>query len=202
MKYSIIYADPPWKYGFWYQSEDVKRNAADHYAVMDTEGLCKLPIPSLADDNCALFLWVTFPCLPDGLEVIKQWGFRYTTCAFTWVKMNESGFGVFTGLGNYTRANAELCLLGMKGSLPRLSHSVHQIIMTPLGKHSRKPDEVVRPRILELFGNLPRVELFARRKVEGWDCWGNEVESDVALSREEGNERGEYADMQLRTTTK
>ncbi len=180
-KYQIIYADPPWKYGCWYQSEDVKRNAADHYQVMDTDGICNLPVAELAGDNCALFLWVTFPCLPDGLEIIKRWGFRYTTCAFTWVKMNKTGFGIFTGLGNYTRANAELCLLGMKGSLPRQSHSVRQIVMTPIGKHSRKPDEVIRPRIAELFGDLPRIELFSRRKVEGWDCWGNEVESDIEL---------------------
>jgi N6-adenosine-specific RNA methylase IME4 len=179
-KYQIIYADPPWKYGFWYQSEDVKRNAADHYAVMDTGNICSLPISDITDDNCALFLWATMPCLPDSLEVIKGWGFRYVTCAFVWTKMNGTGFGLFTGLGNYTRANAELCLLGMRGSLPRQSHDVHQIVMTPITEHSRKPS-IVRERIVELFGDLPRIELFARRKVDGWDCWGNEVESDIEL---------------------
>ena len=179
-KYQIIYADPPWKYGCWYQSEDVKRNAADHYEVMDTKTICDLGVGDFADDDCALLLWATFPCLPDALDVISRWGFRYTTCAFTWVKMNPTGFGLFTGLGNYTRANAELCLLGMRGKIARQSHSVQQVILSAVLGHSKKPS-IIREKIVELFGDLPRIELFARRKVEGWDCWGNEVESDITL---------------------
>ena len=179
-KYQIIYADPPWKYGFWYQSEDVKRNAADHYEVMNTQDICNLPISSISNNNCALLLWATFPCLPDALAVIRAWGFRYATCAFVWTKMNATGFGLFTGLGNYTRANAELCLLGMRGSIPRKSHSVQQVIMSPILEHSQKPS-IIREYIIKLFGDLPRIELFARRKIDGWDCWGNEVESDIEL---------------------
>jgi len=173
-KYQIIYADPPWKYGCWYQSEKVKRNAADHYRVMSTNDICQLSVNNLTADNCALFMWVTMPCLPDALTIINSWGFRYATCGFVWVKQNKNNIGLFVGLGNYTRANAELCLLGMKGSIPRTSHDIHQIIMTPIMSHSRKPDEIVRDRITGLFGDLPRIELFARRQVEGWDCWGNE----------------------------
>lgn len=180
MKYQIIYADPPWQYGNWYQSEDVKRNAADHYQVMDVEEICDLPVGTISDENCALFLWVTFPCLLDGLRVLEAWGFRYTTCGFTWVKMNATGFGIFTGLGNYTRANTELCLLGMKGSLPRISRSVRQVVLSPVLKHSQKPS-IIREGIVQLFGDLPRIELFARQKVEGWDCWGNEAENDIEL---------------------
>lgn len=179
-KYQIIYADPPWKHGNWYQSEDVKRNAADHYSVLDTKTICELPIASLADDNCALLLWAIFPCMPDAFEVIKSWGFGYATCAFVWVKMNETGFGLFTGLGNYTRANAEICLLGMKGSIPRQSHSIQQVILSPVLEHSRKP-AIIRENIVSLFGDLPRIELFARHKVDGWDAWGNEVEGDIEL---------------------
>lgn len=175
-KYQIIYADPPWSY--WLGG---RKNASRHYNCMKIEDIYNLPIAKLTDDNCTLFLWSTFPMLPECIETIKRWGFRYVTGAFTWVKMNKTGFGIFTGCGNYTRANAELCLLGIKGTLKRESRSIGQVIMTPVMSHSRKPDEIVRNRIIELCGDLPRIELFARRKVEGWDCWGNEVESDIEL---------------------
>jgi len=175
-KYRIIYADPPWKYGCWYQSEKVKRNAADHYDVMKSEDLQLLPVGSISEDNSVLFMWVTYPCLPQGLELLKAWGFRYSTVAFTWVKRNKKADTWFFGLGNYTRANAEVCLLGVKGSksLPRLSHRVPQICDARITEHSQKPSEI-RGRIVSLFGDLPRIELFARQRTEGWDCWGNEL---------------------------
>lgn len=116
----------------------------------------------------------------DGLEVIDAWGFKYVTCAFTWVKMNGTGFGVYSGLGHWTNSNAELCLLARKGKLERKDKSVKQIIMTPIQNHSRKPIEI-RERIVQLLGDLPRVELFARKTVDGWDAFGNEVESDIKL---------------------
>jgi N6-adenosine-specific RNA methylase IME4 len=186
MKYQIIYADPPWR--FWAGGD---RNAIKHYPCMRVEDIYKLPISDLADDNCALFLWATMPLLPEAFECIKAWGFHYSTCAFSWMKLNENNMGVFMGCGYWTRANAELCLLATKGKLKRQSACVPQAIVTPIGKHSRKPDEVIRPRILELLGDLPRVELFARRKVEGWDAWGNEVESDIELSSLMAAVRGE-----------
>ena len=175
-KYQIIYADPPWKY--WAGG---KKNASRHYNCMEIEDIYDLPIGDLADTNCALFMWATFPMLPEAIETIKRWGFRYSTCAFTWVKRNKNALGWFWGCGNWTRANAELCLLGMKGSMKRQAKNIHQIIDTTTMAHSRKPDEVVRDRITALMGDLPRIELFARRKVEGWDSWGNEVESDIEL---------------------
>jgi site-specific DNA-methyltransferase (adenine-specific) len=178
MKYQIIYADPPWQYN------DKKGNdpamGGITYQTMPTKDIFALPISELADTNCALFMWVTMPMLPDGLEVLKAWEFDYVTCAFTWVKQNKSGMGIYSGLGHWTNGNAELCLLGRKGKLNRLDKSVKQIMLAPLQEHSRKPTET-RERIIRLLGDLPRVELFARRKVEGWDCWGNEVESDIEL---------------------
>ena len=194
-KYQIIYADPPWKYGVWYQSEDIKRNAADHYTVMKTDDIINLPVNTIASENSLLFMWVTFPCLPDGLEIIKKWGFKYSTCAFVWIKANKrvdldqtsflphEAIDDFTGLGNYTRANAEICLLAKKGTFGkgwRYSKSVRQIIYSPIEEHSKKPDEA-RKRIVQLCGDLSRIELFARQKTEGWDVWGNEVESDIEL---------------------
>jgi len=177
-KYQIIYADPPWKYGCWYKSEKVKRNAADHYAVTSTSELKQYNIP--AADNSVCLMWVTYPCLKEGIELLEAWGFIYKTVAFTWVKKNKKSDSYFFGLGNYTRANAEIVLLGTKGKgLPRISRSVRQICDARIREHSQKPDEI-RDRIVSLFGDLPRIELFARQQTPGWDVWGNEVESTIA----------------------
>lgn len=162
-KYNIIYADPPWKY-----------STKVEYPSVSIENIQRFPINKIADDNCALFLWVTYPILPDCIETLKKWGFRYVTVAFTWIKTNKNNGKPFMGMGNWTRANAEICLLGLKGKLERKSNMVRQVILSPLREHSRKPDEV-RDNIVELMGNLPRIELFARQTVSGWDCWGNET---------------------------
>lgn len=134
----------------------------------------QLPIQSICDDDCVLFLWVTFPCLEEGLELIRSWGFTYKTCGFTWVKRNKKSNTWFWGLGYWTRANAEICLIATKGKPKRVSKSVHQICDARIMEHSRKPDEI-RGRIVQLCGDVPRIELFARQQAEGWDCWGNEV---------------------------
>ena len=111
--------------------------------------------------------------LPQDFEVIKAWGFKYKTVAFTWVKENKSE-GYFTGLGYWTRANPEMCLLATKGKPKRISKSVRQLVMDKRREHSRKPDRI-RNDIVELCGDLPRIELFARQRVDGWDNWGNQV---------------------------
>jgi N6-adenosine-specific RNA methylase IME4 len=109
------------------------------------------------------------------LETIAEWGFTYKTCAFTWIKQNKKTPSVFWGMGYYTRSNAEVCLLATKGKpLPRKSHKVHSVIFSPIEKHSKKPEKA-REGIEVLFGDLPRIELFARQHADGWDCWGNEV---------------------------
>jgi len=147
---------------------------------MDIKDICTLPIADIADNDCALFLWATYPNLPEAFEVIKAWGFTYKTVAFTWVKRNKKSPGWFVGLGYWTRANAEVCLLAVKGKPTRISKSVRQIIDAPIAAHSKKPDEV-RGRIVELLGDVPRIELFAREKTAGWDVFGDEVESDIVL---------------------
>ena len=120
-------------------------------------------------------MWVTAPCFEQGLELIKAWGYTYKTVAFTWVKLNKKNGKLFMGMGYYTRANAEYCLLATKGKvLERKSKAVPSAVVTPIERHSKKPD-VVRERIVALFGDRPRIELFARQHAEGWDCWGNEV---------------------------
>lgn len=145
---------------------------------MTIEDIYNLPVQKITDDNCVLFLWVTFPLLLEGLETIKKWGFTYKTCAFNWVKKNKISDSWFWGLGYWTRSNSEICLLATKGSISRASKSVHQICDARITKHSEKPGEI-RKKIVELMGDLPRIELFARQKTEGWDVWGNEVESDI-----------------------
>ena len=173
-KYNIIYADPPWSYKTWSGKGKEKKSAENHYPCMKKEDIQALPIVDIADKDCVLFLWVTFPCLEEGLELIKEWGFKYKTCAFTWVKKNKKSDSWFWGLGYWTRANAELCLLATRGNPKRASKSVHQILDSAIRNHSRTPAET-RHRIVELVGVLPRIELFARQKIDGWDCWGNEV---------------------------
>ena len=179
MHYNIIYADCPWQYKVW-SKKGQGRSAENHYPTMRIEDICALPVSSIAAPDCALFMWVTFPTLPDAFKVLEAWGFTYKTVAFVWVKRNRKSPGWFWGLGHWTRANAEMCLLATKGKPKRISAKVHQIIDSPVEEHSKKPDET-RRRIVELVGDLPRIELFARQTTPGWDVWGNEVKSNIIL---------------------
>ena len=179
-KYNIIYADPPWTYRV-YSSKGNGRSAASHYPVMELEAIKALPVEQLAEKDCTLFLWVTFPNLRESFEVIESWGFTFKTVAFVWIKRNRKSDSLFWGMGYWTRANAEICLLAKRGKPKRHSAGVHQFIISPVEEHSKKPD-VTRDKIVELAGDLSRVELFARQKTPGWDVWGNEVTSDLTLT--------------------
>ena len=111
-RYEIIYADPPWAYA-WGKGKNGGHFAPEkHYGTMPTDEICALDIKRLADKNCALFMWATMPCLPDAIKVMKAWGFKYKTCAFTWIKTKKDG-SPLAGMGSYTKSNAELCLLGI-----------------------------------------------------------------------------------------
>lgn len=187
-KYNIIYADPPWTYRD--KAQAGQRGVEFKYPTMTIEDIKSLPIHNISDDNCILFLWVTFPLLQEGLDTIKAWGFTYKTIGFNWIKKNKKNVETnFWGMGNWTRSNSEICLLAIKGKPKRISAKVHSVIETfetetiesPIEKHSKKPD-IVRYRIEELCGDIPRIELFAREKVSGWDVWGNEVNSDIEMA--------------------
>lgn len=169
-KYNIIYADPPWSY----KDKKCNGNCESHYLTMNINDICKLPIKNITDKDCILFLWVTYPMLQEGLKLIEEWGFKYKTIGFQWIKQNKSGKGYFFGLGRWTRGNSECCLIAVKGKPHRINNSVSQLIFSPLQEHSKKP-AIVREKIVELIGDLSRIELFARQTVEGWDCWGDEV---------------------------
>ena len=173
-KYQIIYADPPWQFKN-YNDKTAKNWVGEHYSCMSTQDICNLQISDIAGDNCILFIWGTFPKLPDCLEVIKAWGFTYKTLGFNWYKENQNR-ALFLGMGYWTRSNSEYCFLATKGHPKRIGTNVFQIVRYPRLKHSEKPP-IIRDKIVELMGDLPRIELFAREKTEGWDVWGNEVQA-------------------------
>ncbi len=171
----MIYCDPPWSYHV-YSKKGQGCSAENHYHTMTAEEIASLDIAGIADKDCALFLWVTFPCLPQALETIRHWGFIYKTLGFCWAKRcRKQTDQWFTGLGFWTRANPEICLLATRGRPKRVDKGVHCLVDTPVGEHSRKPAEV-RERIERLMGDVPRVELFARELHEGWVCVGDGVD--------------------------
>lgn len=181
MSYSIIYADPPWSFGSSaYQDGGRKGVPVDyHYPVMDTKDICLLPIKDIADQNSALFIWTTDAHLPDCLQVMKAWGFEYRTVAFVWVKRYSSGKPCVL-VAPWTLKSTELCLLGIRGSPKRVVTNIRALVEAERTKHSKKPDEV-RQRIERMFGDVSRVELFARSQTQGWDVFGNEVEGSIRL---------------------
>lgn len=170
-KYQLIYADPAWKY--W---SGGSRSADRHYPTMNIEDIKDLPVQDISEKDSILAMWVTNPILPQALEVVKAWGFEYSTVLFTWIKRNKVSNTFFWGCGSYTRANPEMVIIGRRGKgLPVKSHRVHSIIEAPLDQkfHSKKPD-IVRSKLLQLFGDVTRIELNARQKIFGWDVWGND----------------------------
>ena len=172
-KYKVIYADPPWSYRNFQGKGKAFGDVSAHYATMTTESISEMPVKNIIDPSgCLLFMWATYPNLPVALSVMASWGFTYKTVAFTWVKTRGKGW--YSGLGFYTNANAEVCLLGRVGKFTRVSKSVKQLVVAELGRHSEKPSEV-HDRIEKLCGDVSRIELFARRHAPGWDVWGNEV---------------------------
>lgn len=177
-KYNVIYADPPWRY----DNSGPQGGVEYQYPTLELDEIKKLPVNEIAAEDCLLFLWVTFPMLREGLEVIEAWGFKYRTLGFSWVKLNKKDGGAFFGIGYYTKSNAEVCLLGVKGSGRRLvkDNSVSSCILAPHGRHSAKPQEA-RYRIEKLVGGVPKIELFARESMPGWDSWGNEIDECMPL---------------------
>ena len=177
-KYKVIYADPPWAFQCWAGAAVPSRVAEAHYQTMDMAGIKALPVSEWSADDCALFIWVCWPTLPEALQVIESWGFTYKTCGFCWVKgralpLFPDDFKDKMGLGYWTRANSEVCLLATRGKPKRKNADVRQIIQEPLREHSRKPD-CVYERIERLLDG-PYLEMFARSRRPGWDAWGNEV---------------------------
>jgi len=187
-KYQIIYADPPWLFGDKLRSSKKKQDGKmdyigleRHYKTMTIKDICMLPVNDITDDNCVLFLWTTDAHIEEAIKVINCWGFKYKTVGFVWNKKTSNGNQVCF-MGKWTMKGSEICLLATKGTAHKLikKHNIRQLIEAKRRDHSKKPEEA-RSRIVELLGNIPRLEMFARESSEGWDVWGNEVESDIEL---------------------
>lgn len=176
-KYQIIYADPPWNET---GGGKIKRGADRHYPLMKTKDIIALPVNKIATQNAHLYLWVTNNFLIDGLKVMEAWDFKYKTM-ITWAKDR-------IGLGQYFRGQTEHCLFGVRGMLPyKIVDGKRQqgvtVFHAPRTKHSEKPSEM-REMIEKVSGRdgFNRIELFARTgDSKGWDVWGNEVNSNVAI---------------------
>jgi len=206
--YDVILADPPWSYRAW--SGKKSRTADAHYRTMSTETIADLPISRIVNENAALFLWSTPPAIHEAIKVVEAWGFQYKTFAFVWIKHDKHPhnrtkcakepllykdgelFGACFGLGHYTRANSEICLLGIRGRMPVAHKGVSQLILSQRRDHSWKPDEQYE-RIERLYPKTTKLELFARRHRSGWDVLGLEIDGrDVrkALLRNSSDEAG------------
>ncbi len=179
--YGALYADPPWQWMPWSAKGLGDRATSNHYATSPLQGIIDLPVGELAAEDSVLFLWITWPQLWDAREVIEGWGFAYKTCAFSWTKANNKQIDLLredadaqVGMGYWTRANSEVCLLATRGKPKRLNADVRQGIIEPRREHSRKPDCV--PGRIERLVAGPYLELFARTQRPGWDCWGNQTE--------------------------
>lgn len=178
--FKAIYADPPWSFRAWSKDTGNGRSAESHYGTMTMADIAALPVSELAADDCALFCWVCWPSLPEALDVITSWGFTYKTCGFDWAKAHAGQLEMFrddiagqVGMGYWTRANSEPCLLATRGSPKRLNADVRQAIIEPRREHSRKPS-CVYDRIERLVEG-PYLELFSRTSRPGWTMWGNQV---------------------------
>lgn len=172
-KYNIIYADPPWSIQVTSQVPSGRPNTRPYRAMRQID-IFNLPVSDISQKDSTLFLWATSPLLPEAIFTIRQWGFEYKSVAFTWIKKNRKADSLFWGMGWWTRSNSEFCLLGTRGEPKRKSAKVHSVLIEPIEKHSKKP-AVIKEKIIELCGDLPRLELFARQKTVGWDTWGDEI---------------------------
>lgn len=186
-KYKIIYADPPWSYNDKLGNEKGLGSATSAYNTQDLNWIKSLKVNEIADKDCVLFMWAVSPLLPEAFKVIKSWGFKYKTVAFCWSKKTTGNLKV-ANMGRWTMGNVELCLLATKGSPKRKVKNIRQLVEEQRTVHSKKPP-IVREKIVELMGDIPRIELFARKEDtlfplkdwDGWDIFGNEVKSDIKL---------------------
>jgi N6-adenosine-specific RNA methylase IME4 len=188
--YKVIYADPPWTFAT-YSRKGKGRSPEAYYDCMTLADIRALPVSDWAADHCVLLLWTTDPLLEKAFEVIRAWGFTYKTVGFYWAKLrkpeplyNDRNF--FTGLGFWTRANPELCLLATRGKPHRCSANVRKLIVSPRREHSRKPDEVYER--IEALCEGPYLEMFARFSRSGfsrpgWDVWGDEANATETRQR-------------------
>jgi N6-adenosine-specific RNA methylase IME4 len=192
--FGCILADPPWRFQAWdgrkfSGGNQVRKDGkiihggvrGTPYDTMNLEDIAALPVADVVADDCVLFMWICWPMMPEALRLIEAWGFTYKTCGFSWTKADVRQVHMFrddadahVGMGYWTRANSEVCLLATRGKPKRLNADVRQGIIEPRREHSRKPD-CVHDRIERLVAG-PYLELFARAPRSGWTVWGNQTD--------------------------
>lgn len=186
-KYRIIVADPPWQYG----SKSAVNNSngseikklSEHYKSMSTDDIKSLPIKNILLEDACCFLWVTDSHLKEGIEVMEKWGFKYKTIAFNWVKTTNKG-NIYKNVAPWTLKSSEICIFGTRGKMTqfKINNSVESLIFAERNKHSQKPLEY-KKRIVEMFGDQPTIELFARDCYEQWECLGDGLNGeDIRIS--------------------
>jgi N6-adenosine-specific RNA methylase IME4 len=182
-KYDLIYADPAWNF----QSNSISnpgRNVRKEYETMHIDKIAKLPVKRIAKNDCMLAMWITTPLLNKIDQILKPWGFKYCGVLFTWIKLNKKSQGIFLGMGYVTRKNTEICIYGKRGKGIGSTNrrDISELIISKRREHSRKPEEAYRKLEL-LYPTAEKVELFARNHRNGWDSWGNEIESTVEFTK-------------------
>lgn len=179
-KYNLIIADPPWEY----DTNGYMGSTKNHYNTMSISEICKLPVEELAAENCALFLWCTAPMMQKAFQVIESWGFTYKTVFFNWIKTCKHKCKPTQRVtGWYTRNAVEYVLVATKGNINQFrdkSLAISSIFEQYSAVHSEKPMYPMQ-MIVKMYGNLPRVELFARKKTYGWDCWGDQISTQPSV---------------------
>lgn len=191
--FTVVLADPPWAFkSYSGKTGTPHRSANDHYVTTETGLLADIPVIDIVAKDAALFMWVVDSHIEEAFALAKAWGFSFKTKAFTWVKLTSTGKPKI-GMGYWTRKQVEICLMFTRGKPKRVSKGVRELIDDEFDadgviravrrEHSRKPDEQYE-RIEALMGDVPRLELFARRGRAGWSAWGNEAPGlSNALSR-------------------
>jgi len=183
-KYNIVYADPAWHFS----SKQLQKYSGKRFSSLDKEYINsdskefeKWDVEYFLDNDAACFMWTTDAHIPNAISLLNAWGFKYTTVAFIWSKKTSTGKQVAT-LGAWTMKNCEICLLGTRGKMLKYkkANNVYQLTEAERTNHSKKPD-IFAEKIINIFGDLPRIELFARDRKTGWDVFGNEVESDIEM---------------------
>lgn len=168
--FNLIYADPPWTYRD--KCHAGKRGAGYKYPTMAVHEIAALPVPEITAPDCLLAMWWVGPQPAEALQVVDAWGFTLVNLlGFVWRKTTKHNREQF-GMGNWTRANAECVLFAKKGKPKRIDAGVRQFVHAEVREHSRKPDEV-RDSLVRLVGDVPRVELFVRERMPGWEAWGD-----------------------------
>ena len=179
--FSLIFADPPWRFKVYGDNGHDKAPDA-HYITMSADDLMSVPVAAIAAPDALLAMWVYDPMLPDALKLAEAWGFTFTTVLFRWLKgygqgrLFEDGERLPMGLGYHTRGGGceECWLFKRRKGLPVLRHDIRKEFYSARREHSRKPVEV-KQWLVDLYGDIPRIELFAREQHHGWSHWGNET---------------------------